>query len=137
MLRIKLTSQELPVCFLTDRDVEKVMGDKIEFLKELISITKEILSDLRPYAFDKISLYARTSDPDYPTKIRAMAGCYGRYSVVRSFSANERNRDMGRRRSNNFCIIKMGAQGTQSFSSGMNGKSLNADDATLKMRMFR
>ncbi|RZN62580.1 MAG: hypothetical protein DSO07_09475 [Thermoproteota archaeon] len=105
MLRINFTSQELPVCFLTDRDVEQAMGNKIEFLKELISITREILSDLRPYAFDKISLYARTSDPAYPTKIRAMVGCYGRYSVVRSFSANERNREMGRRRSNNFCII--------------------------------
>ncbi|MGC9019993.1 MAG: hypothetical protein ACP5KE_02175 [Candidatus Methanodesulfokora sp.] len=105
MLKINLTSQELPAYFLTDKDIEQAMGDKIEFLKELISVTKAILSDLRSYTFDKISLYAKTSDPAYPTKIRAMAGCYGRYSVVRSFSANERNREMGRRRSNNFCVI--------------------------------
>ena len=105
MMKINLSSQELPVYLLTDNDIEQAMGDKIEFLKELISVTKMILSDLRPYAFDKISLYAKTSDPAYPTKIRAMAGCYGRYSVVRSFSANEKNRQMGRRRSNNFCVI--------------------------------
>ncbi len=101
--RVKLSLGDVPI--VPDSQVAEVLSPTVETFRWVNLLTREVLSRVRELVFDKLSIYVPTSDPDYPTRVRTMAGAWGRYTCVRSFAANERNRARGRRLSTNLCAI--------------------------------
>ncbi|MDK2464757.1 MAG: hypothetical protein QI223_08310 [Candidatus Korarchaeota archaeon] len=101
--KVRLSMGEVPV--VSDSQVAEVLSSTVETFRWVNSLTREVLSRVGELVFDKLSIYVPTSDPDYPTKVRTMAGAWGRYTCVRSFAANERNRAKGRRLSTNLCAV--------------------------------
>ncbi len=101
--RVRLSLGEVPV--VPDSQVAEVLSPTVETFRWVNPLTREVLSRVRELVFDKPFIYVPTSDPEYPTKVRTMAGAWGRYTCVRSFAANERNRARGRRLSRNLCAV--------------------------------
>lgn len=102
---LDLLGQETPVTIIPCEEIRKEFPLSVYSFKTINELTKETLKYSGRFAYDKIAVFVNSRDKKYPTKIRTMVGESERFSGVRTFGANEKNPQNGRRRSNNlFCL---------------------------------
>ncbi|MFQ6124530.1 MAG: hypothetical protein ACE5R6_08005 [Candidatus Heimdallarchaeota archaeon] len=102
---LDLLGQEMPVTIIPHEEIQKGFPLSIYSFKTINKLSREALKHPGRFVYDKVAVYVNSKDEKYPTKIRTMVGESERFSGVRTFGANEKNPQRGRRRSNNlFCL---------------------------------
>lgn len=116
---LDLLDQDTPVTIIPREEIRKGFPLSIYSFKTINHLAKEALKHPGRFTYDKVAVLVNSRDEKYPTKIRTMIGEYEQFSGVRTFGANEKNPQQGRRRSNNlFCLYNNATGDLISIMSG-------------------